>query len=386
MSAHTWSLLDIDQNVYVEEMLVRSVDVAGATSEFSIHKRRLHGGRQDGVDIIEVDNGRFRFTLLPTRGMGIWKAWCDGHELGWQPPVRGPVHPRFVPLSEPSGLGWLDGFDELLVRCGLESNGAPVFADGKLQYVLHGQIANRPAHRLSIGFDPETSEIVIRGEVEESRLFFKNWLMVSTIRTRLNEPGLRISDEIINLASTPGECELMYHVNFGPPLLEAGGKVLVPAARIAPSTPRAAEGIDNWNTYGPPESGFAEQVYFIEPRSNAAGQTQALLHNAAGNLGVSLTFDTATLPRFVVWKCQQDVADGYVTGIEPTTNWPNPRTFESEQGRTVHVAPHESFTTSLQLTVHGDAQSVQAAAATIQEIQGNTPPEVSPTPLAGWSP
>ena len=38
-------------------------------------------------------------------------------------------------MGEPSGLGWLDGFDELLVRCGLESNGAPEFdADGRVVY------------------------------------------------------------------------------------------------------------------------------------------------------------------------------------------------------------------------------------------------------------
>ena len=37
------------------------------------------------------------------------------------------MHPRWVPLSEPSGIGWLDGFDELVARCGLFSHGAPDF-------------------------------------------------------------------------------------------------------------------------------------------------------------------------------------------------------------------------------------------------------------------
>ena len=65
--------------------------------------------------------------MLPDRGLGIWKIMAGGVELGWQSPVHGPVHPRFVPLAEPSGLGWLDGFDELVARCGLVSNGAPDF-------------------------------------------------------------------------------------------------------------------------------------------------------------------------------------------------------------------------------------------------------------------
>ena len=31
----------------------------------------LHGGRQEGVDVILVDNGRLKFTVCPTRGMGV---------------------------------------------------------------------------------------------------------------------------------------------------------------------------------------------------------------------------------------------------------------------------------------------------------------------------
>ena len=78
--------------------------------------------------MIEVDNGRFRFVVIPTRGMGIWRASCGNMQLGWKSPAKGPVHPAMVPLWRGDGLGWLMGFDELLVRCGLESNGAPEFA------------------------------------------------------------------------------------------------------------------------------------------------------------------------------------------------------------------------------------------------------------------
>ena len=95
-----------------------------------------------------------RLLVIPTRGMGIWKAIVGDETLGWRSPVRGPVHPQFVPLFDPSGLGWLEGFDELLVRCGLESNGAPEFdQQGRLLYPLHGRIANRPAHHVEVTVD-----------------------------------------------------------------------------------------------------------------------------------------------------------------------------------------------------------------------------------------
>ena len=78
----------------------------------------------EGVDTVEVNNGKLKFTVVPTRGMGLWKAWLGDSEIGWNSPVKGPVHPSLVPVADPSGLGWLEGFDELMCRCGLESNGA----------------------------------------------------------------------------------------------------------------------------------------------------------------------------------------------------------------------------------------------------------------------
>ena len=68
--------------------------------------------------------------------------------------ARCPVNPAFVPLMEPAGLGWLDGFNELLCRCGLESNGPPEFDEaGRLLRPLHGRIANTPAHRVELIVD-----------------------------------------------------------------------------------------------------------------------------------------------------------------------------------------------------------------------------------------
>ena len=95
-----------------------------AAGIFKIWRFVLSGGRRDGVEMLVVDSGSVRAAILPTRGLSLWRANFDGLDCGWKSPVDGPVHPQWVPLSEPSGLGWLDGFDELLVRCGLRNFGA----------------------------------------------------------------------------------------------------------------------------------------------------------------------------------------------------------------------------------------------------------------------
>lgn len=125
MAKKTWTLTDVDSDQYLESLSATPSLVGGAASGYAVTKRTLRGGRRDGVDVIEVDNGTVRFVLVPTRGMGLWKASLGQIQLGWKSPVKGPVHPSLVHLDEASGLGWLEGFDELMVRCGLESNGAP---------------------------------------------------------------------------------------------------------------------------------------------------------------------------------------------------------------------------------------------------------------------
>ena len=78
-------------------------------------------------------------------------------------------------------------------------------------------------------------------------------------------------------------------------------------------------------------------------------------------------------------------ADGYVTGLEPGTNFPNPRSFEGQQGRVVKLGPGESARFEVELSVLGDAAAVTAADAAIKKIQGSTQPKVFTTPQSGWS-
>jgi len=142
MAVQTWVVTDVDQNLHVSELSITAADIQDAPAGFSVTKTTLRGGLSDGVEIIHVANGKLKFGILLSRGMSLTTASCEGVDFGWQSPVAGPVHPKFVPLNEPSGLGWLDGFTEMMVRCGLESNGAPEFDSetDNLQYRCMGEL------------------------------------------------------------------------------------------------------------------------------------------------------------------------------------------------------------------------------------------------------
>lgn len=383
MAVQSWVLTDVTDGTYLDRWELDAAK-AGVPAGVRVAKRTLRGGLSDGVDIVEVDNGAFRFTVLPTRGMGVWKAWHGQTEIGWKSPVRGPVHPQFVPFAEPSGLGWLDGFDELFVRCGLESNGAPEFdAQGRVKYPVHGRIANRPAQHVSVQAG-ENGEITVKGVVEETRFHFLKLQMTTTITTRPKEFGFRVRDEIRNLSDSPAEMQMLYHVNFGAPLLDGGSSLVVPLKTVVPRNARAAAGIGHWNSYAAESPGFEEQVYFCDLLTDADGQTLALLKNAHGTQGASLEFSKRQLACFTMWKNTTALADGYVTGIEPGTNFPNPRSYEGEQGRVVKLAPHGTYVFDIALRYHPTAASVTEAERRVAAIQKNTEPKVFDKPQPRW--
>jgi hypothetical protein len=382
MAARSWTLLDVEKNEYLDSRDGR-VTLATDRGACHVHKSTLRGGLSDGVDVLEVVNGDFRFRVVPTRGMGLWDATLAGERFGWKSPVRGPVHPSFVDLGEPSGLGWLDGFNELMARCGLESNGAPDFGDdGQLTYPLHGRIANKPAHRVLVTIDDDHATIV--GETEETRFHFLKLRMVTTITTRRGMAGLEIRDEIHNLSESPAKIQMLYHVNFGLPLLDAGARFVAPLKTVVPRNQRAADGIDAWDNYQAEQAGFEEQVYFMKLLADANGASRAMLKNAHGHRGASLTFNIRQLPCFTVWKNTTAAADGYVTGIEPGTNFPNPRSYETEQRRVVELSPSGSFAFDLGLQFHASADSVDEAEAKVAALQGNVEPEIMDQPQPGW--
>jgi hypothetical protein len=388
----TFTLTDVAKDLWVESLTI-DPDRLGiqAAHPWSVSKTALRGGRRDGVDLIQVHNGALSFAVIPTRGMGIWKARYQGDRVGWDSPVRdGPVNPSFVNLMSWGGLGWLDGFDELLARCGLENNGAPyevkvAKADGSeshTTYPLHGRIANTPASYVAVQIgDGREQEITVEGRVEESKLFGPQIRMTTWVTTVPGSNRVTVRDEFENLKETPTEMQVLYHWNFGPPHLEEGSRLVAPAKTVVPIGTRAQEGIGHYDIYGAPEPGFAEQVYLIDlyagPRQ---GQTLAMLCNRAGDKGVALRFGQKSLPCFTLWKRTGGRAEGYVTGLEPGTNYPHPKPFEKARGRVVTLPPGGRYETETSLEVLSGQDAVAAVAAEVKALMGKGGTDVRPAP------
>jgi len=369
----------------VADSLVTPSVTEVTAGRLAVRSRRLTGGRREGVTILELTAGETTVRVLPERGLGIWNMTAGGTDLGWRSPVAGPVHPAFVPLAEPSGLGWLDGFDELVVRCGLVSNGAPDFdAGGRLLHALHGRIANLPAHAVTVTLDDEAGTITLHGAVDESRFHFHVLRMQTTLVLSADRPRVAWTDTVTNLSDKPAGMQMLYHVNLGPPLLGAGAEVVAAVAELAPRDAAAEGDVPTWNRYVAPQAGRREQVHFGRLRTDSQGRASALLVAPDGRQAAGLSWRADTLPCFALWKNQTGAADGYVTGLEPATNYPNPRSFEESQGRVVPLAPGASITFDVALE-HLSGDRLHAARAALTALAAPAAPQIHARPRPGWS-
>ncbi len=351
--------------------------------ELACTAKRLTEGVSDGVVMLKLENGPLAITVLPTRGMAVWDMHYQGVRIGWDSPVRGPVHPALVPVMDPGGLGWLEGFDELLARCGLASNGAPDFDEqGVLRYPLHGRIGNLPARNIEVAIG--TNEMSVTGIVDEVRFHFGKLRLTSTLTTKAGQKGFAVTDVVTNRSGVEAEIQMLYHINFGSPVLEPGSRVMVPADKVVPRDEWAAQDAGSWDYYGDPTPGMGEQVYFLTPKGGADHRSVALLQNAGRDHGVALRFDTRQLPCFSIWKNTPAIEDGYVTGLEPGTNFPNPRSFEGQQGRIVTLAPGASATFELTLDYLAGGAEVAAVEQEVTALMGEFPPGIHETPQLGW--
>ncbi|MBN2292401.1 MAG: aldose 1-epimerase family protein [Pirellulales bacterium] len=365
-----WTVTNPDTKNPITQFRLRPEDLGTKATGCSVEKRILQSGLSMGVETIEVDNGKMSFVVLPTRGMGIWQARCGNVRLGWDSPVNGPVNPAFVRLDAPDGLGWLAGFDEMLVRCGLEYNGGPEFQDnGILRYGLHGRISNTPAHKVEVSVDEADGRISVTGVVDEARLYGNKLRLRSTVSTLPGRAKITIRDTVENLSAEPGELQLIYHTNFGPPLLGSGAKVIAVTKRVTPFDDVAAKGLSTWNVMGVPVTGAPEQCFACELSAMENGNTAVMLQSPDRRSAVLYRFNKKQLPCFTIWKNPQPASDGYAIGLEPGTNYPYTKTQEKQQGRVISLPPGDSKTFELSLEYLPDSEAVRKAQNEIQKIE-----------------
>ena len=389
-------LTDIEQNIYKETANLTGTEVTpDCPVSWSVKKYILHGGRQEGVELIEVNNGKLRFNVVPTRGMSIQHVVMGDLRLGWDSPVKGLIHPEYINLQSRQGLGWLEGFNEWMVRCGLEFFGAPgtdEFTDNTgnkatMDLTLHGKICNIPASQVEVIVEREKPyRITIKGRVDETLVHGPKLELLTQVSTVPDSSEFQISDTVINRSAVEQEFGILYHGNYGPPLMEKDAKFFGPVKQVTPINEHAAKDVSDYNIYRAATAGFPEQVYCLRLWGDENGRTKVMFHNAARDKAVSMAYSIKELPFFTLWKNPVAQEDGYVTGLEPGTGFPRNRSIERKFGRVPKLAPHESRSFTIDFALHTGKDQVNASADDIARIWAGRPTQVDSNPRASSGP
>lgn len=350
-------------------------------TDFECRHQVLHGGKQEGSEVITLRVGDLSLSVSPTRGMGVLFAQFANLRLGWDSPVKEVVNPAYIELGKQGGIGWLEGFNELVVRCGYQWTGHPGEDQGEL-LTLHGQIQNIPASvvRLTVDSTPPY-RVRLSGRVDErcfKRAEFEVWMHLDVIP---GQASFSISDELINRGSYEREYQVIYHNNFGAPLLEQGSRVLAPVQQISPFNGRAKQGLESWNEMPAPAIGFDEEVFNIRPLADSEGDTLAVLHNANATLGVAMRFNLRQLPVLTLWKNTDTPEQGYVVGLEPGTSYAYNRRYQRDLGLVPKIGPGESRLFNLQFEFLMDDAAVSSAKTEVDALQSSATAEVLTDPL-----
>jgi len=112
----------------------------------------------------------------------------------------------------------------------------------------------------------------------------------------------------------------------------------------------------------------------------------ALLVNSTADRAVALRFPRQELPCFTVWKNTGAIEDGYVTGLEPATNYPNFKRFERQQGRVLLLPPGGRWECRWTLEIADNTSAVAALMAEVATLQAQARALIHPTPHPRFSP
>lgn len=349
----------------------KDVEMTQKAPEFSWQRKVGNYAQLGGVETSVLDNdlakgtriawintgSGLRYKVVLDRGLDIVDAFYNQHSLAWLSHA-GVTAPR---PDANRGLEWLRSFaGGLLATCGLTHMGPPE-ADELGERGLHGRISNIPAQVQAV-VQPDllagNMDMSITAIVKESCVFGPNLQLRRTISSKLGEPSLRVHDVVTNVGNSKSPHMILYHCNFGWPLVDEGTQIVWKGDWTAAGRDMDSEIFNSKHNFrkcpGPLDShrSSREACAFIDVAADKQGLCTVGLYNQRLGLALVMKYKKKQLPWLTNW---QHFGPGeYVTALEPGTNPPIGQGKAREQGELIHIAAGKSRTYDLEMTVLTD--------------------------------
>lgn len=379
-------LTDIDQEIYIENSELKSSDLTpDSPVPWSVRKYILRGGMKEGIDIIEVDNGKLRFTVVPTHGMSILNMKIGDFNPVTSSSLEKLVHPKHFNLQNLNAEKLREDINEWIIRSGLKFFEQPSIADSSdVGSKLYGTIGITPASHVEVVVDRKAPyNIKIIGIIYQVDSDGARLELQSEISTVPGSNTFRISDKITNHSNNEQEIDLLYHINFDAPLVDKGARFFGPMQRIIPVNKSSASNAGNYYLYDREKIGTEEQIYCLTPWADEENHTEIMLHNSNADKAVSVGYSVKDLPFLTLWKKPLESGDGYATSLEPGTGFPVNRDIDKKLGQVSSLAPNQSRSFDIDFSILTDQEQVNVAANQIAKIWAGRQTRIETGPHVG---
>lgn len=315
----------------------------------------LDNGLAKGTRVAWVNTGSgLRYKVVVDRGLDIADAFYNQHSLVWLS-HGGITAPR---PDANQGLEWLYTFaGGLVTTCGLTHIGPPE-KDELEPRGLHGRVSNIPAEVESI-IQPDIAagklDMSVTAVVKQSRVFGPNLELRRTISSTLGESSIRIRDVVTNRSNTKQPHMILYHCNYGWPLIDEGTQIIYRGKCDS-------RGLDMDNAIFNSKRDFkkcpkpldshragGEGCGFIDVVADKKGLCNVGLYNRKLRLAVSMKYMKKQLPCLANW--QHWGPGEYVTALEPGTNPPTGQEKAKKQKKLIYLSAGKSRTYELEIKI-----------------------------------
>lgn len=257
------------------------------------------------------------------RGFDIASLAWKGVNIGWNGPNRLPFPPAAT--TEDGGRGMMRNFDGFLVTCGLDHFGVPATGSaehfiyphrGEAHYPFHGRIALQQATLGGYGLDAGGDEPLLWCEavIRQTALFGEVLALRRRVEVPLFGQTVRLRDRVANEGFRPARHAVLYHFNFGYPLLDASARLFGDCADAARTAFAGHPPVPNDD-----EAEIVDDVGLAPGRD---GKCLVGLRNDVLGVSAAIRFDPVQLPELMMWRAYQSGI--FAVGIEPHTHVGDP--------------------------------------------------------------
>ena len=318
--------------------IIRKGYIGNPAQLVTLRRVTVEEGKARGTQIIEVKNAEgFEVDILPDSGLDLGQCRYLGRNMSWTS-KNGPDSPMIFSAGEGAFPHQFPG--GLLYTCGLRSAGY-ANEDAGEYHPLHGRYHSKAAEQVCA--EIEEDEIVVRGTIRETMMFGHVLEVKRTIRIPVFGASVKLSDVVTNLTPRDEEIMMIYHCNFGYPLLSEQAKLTLPEERnVIARTPYAEAGLGKECAFTEPDPTVEEQVYF-----HVMKECRARLENPELGVAMSLSWSGETLPYLSEWKSMG--SGDYALGLEPTNSFQMGRHDERENGTLPVLKAFESVRNEVEI-------------------------------------